>query len=89
MESSELKDYRKLVEETDILKKKIEKYLYTKDGDIDGLNYGGALKRLSKMRAKIRMTSRKVKEEYARSKFPSAEQVFRDRIKTDSSRDSE
>ena len=73
MESTELKSYRKLIEETDILKKKIEKYLYTKDGDIDGMSYGEAIRILSKMRAKIRMTSRKVKEEYARSKFPSSE----------------
>ena len=86
MESAELKEYKKLIEETDKLKKKIEKYLYTKDGDIDGMSYGKALKILSRMRAKIRMTPKKVKEEYGRSKFPNAEQIFRDRIKTDSSR---
>jgi hypothetical protein len=73
MESAELKEYKKLIEETDELKKKIERYLYTKDGDIDGMSYGKALRILSRMRAKIRMTPKKVKEEYGRSKFPSAE----------------
>jgi hypothetical protein len=87
MEDFELEKYGKVVSEIDSLKKGIERYLHSGAESVGDMSYAHALKRLSNLRALQRMTPKKVRERYAKSKFPSSEEVFRNRVKEDSSRD--
>lgn len=68
MEDVELEDYKKLVLEISDLKDKIERYLHS-HFDIEGMTYGEAIKKLSYLKNKQRMTPKTLRERYAKSKW--------------------
>lgn len=69
MERTELEEYKELINKIANQKRKIERYLHSNADDVDGVPYTTALKTLSKLRALQRMTPKKVREEYARTKL--------------------